>query len=278
MTGAIIGDIIGSTYEFRNVKSKNFDLFPPGSHFTDDSILTVALMDCLRTGKAPRATLRHYARHYAYMPVWGKRFKEWAMLDDCKMPDSFGNGAGMRISADAWWYDNKQDAMAYAKSATVVSHNHPEAVKGAQAIVSAIHAARNKASKSDIKCMLEEETGYNLNLTLDEIRPTYRFDATCPGSVPQAIRSFLESNSFEDAIRNAISIGGDSDTIAAMTGSIAEAYYGTPYHLWSQACKFLDATLTCEVRDFLMVMHGRGNIDSRALDCLDYDQNTIPWL
>lgn len=220
--GPIIGDIIGSIYEFRNIKTTEFDMFNQKCCFTDDTILTVAVADSLLNKKPFDNTVAHYARQYPN--TYGPGFKNW-FNNDLKPYNSFGNGSAMRVSPVGFAFDDLDMVLDVAKQTAEITHNHPEGIKGAQAIASAIYLSRYNKSKIEIKDFITNKFNYNLDFTIDEIRPTYGFDPTCPGSVPQSIVAFLESSDFESAIRLAISIGGDSDTIACMTGGIASAYY-----------------------------------------------------
>lgn len=272
MVGAIIGDIVGSTYEFNNVKKKDFPLFTDKSSFTDDTILTVAIMDSLLTGTTYKTNLKKYARDYGYMPVWGDKFRRWALRDDDTSTNSFGNGAAMRVSPIAWWFDNFDDMLQQVRATVIVSHHSKEAVKGASAIAIGTWMARNNIYKDKIASTIVEHTGYNLDIDLDKVRRTCKFDATCQVTVPFAIKCFLDSTDFEDAIRLAVSIGGDSDTIAAMTGSIAEAFYGTPFWMWKQASSKLDNNLSGVVKKFLTEMNKRGLVRQEAIDYLKYDE------
>lgn len=240
MTGAILGDIIGSRFEWRNNRSKDFELFAQRSTFTDDSVMTIAvakaLLECAPdfsdlSGHTIRC-MRLFGREYKGAG-YGRMFKQWLMSDSDEPINSFGNGSAMRVSACAQVAQTMEQAMELAHKVTVVTHNHPEGIKGAQAVTAAIFLAKQGAGKDEIRTYIEENF-YPLDFTLDEIRESYSFSATCQGSVPQAIEAFLESDSFEDAIRCAISIGGDSDTIAAMAGSIAEEFYGIPTALHSK--------------------------------------------
>jgi ADP-ribosylglycohydrolase len=226
MLGAIAGDIIGSVYEFGCMKSTDFPLFSPESTFTDDTVLTVAVADSILHGKDYAATLKEWGRRHPDAG-YGGMFREWLYADSSLPYGSFGNGSAMRVSPVGFAFRTLPEVMEEAKRSAEVTHSHPEAIKGAQAVASAIFLAKEGAGKGKIKQYVEERFGYSLNRTLDEIRPTYTFDETCQGSVPEAIIAFLESESYEDAIRKAISIGGDSDTIACMTGGIAQAYYKT---------------------------------------------------
>ena len=234
MYGAILGDIIGSPYEFdRGEKTKVFPLFSEESHFTDDTVMTIAVASTLLC--VPRdydaispmvmSSMQKWGHEYPRAGYGGK-FREWLRAEDPKPYGSFGNGSAMRVSAVGWLYDTAELTRLVARLTAKVTHNHPEGIKGAEAVASAIFLARTGESKKTIKKYIEDEFAYNLSRTLDEIRPNYHMDVTCQGSVPEAIIAFLESTDFEDAVRNAVSIGGDTDTIACIAGSIAEAYYG----------------------------------------------------
>lgn len=246
MLGAIIGDIIGSRFEWDNIKTKTFALFTPDCEPTDDSIMTLAVAKALFICAADRSDLEEKAvqcmqelgRRYP-RAGYGKRFTRWLKERDPEPYGSYGNGSAMRVSPCAYAADTLEDAKALSKAVTGVTHNHLEGLKGAEATTTAIFLALQGKEKDEIRDYIDENY-YPMNFTLDEIRPNYRFDVTCQGSVPQAIMAFLESTDFEDAIRNAISIGGDSDTIAAIAGSIAEAYYGIPDDMKNQAVLFLD--------------------------------------
>jgi ADP-ribosylglycohydrolase len=229
--GAISGDVIGSVYEFNNVKEKDFDLFTSDTTFTDDSVLTVATMDALVSGEGT-TTAGDYTRLYQLYGRkypkrgYGSRFYHWIQSNDPKPYESWGNGSAMRASPIGWAFDTIEDVLAEAEKSASVSHNHIEGIKGAQAAALAVFFARNGISKTDIKLSIKERIGYDLERTCDKIRVNYSFDESCQGTVPEAIIAFLESTDYEDAIRLAISLGGDSDTIACITGGIAEAYYG----------------------------------------------------
>lgn len=253
MLGAIAGDIIGSVYEFANVKTKTFPLFPPGSEFTDDTILSVAIADVLLNGGDYVSAFKDYYRRYpAPRGRYGKRFCEWASSAETEPYNSWGNGSAMRVSPVGFAGTELAAVLQEAKRTAEVTHNHPEGVKGAQAVAAAVFLARQGQSKLVIKTYIETAFGYDLSFTLNAIRPTYRFDVSCQGSVPQAIRAFLESSDFEDAIRNAISIGGDSDTIACITGGIAEAFYGgVPAAIAQTAFTYLDPHLRQVVEAFV---------------------------
>lgn len=224
MWGAIIGDVVGSLFERFNHKSKDFELFHALSHYTDDTVMTIATMDALLRNIPFEVAYKEWYRKYP-KAGYGQRFREWGKDDSYEPLRSYGNGSAMRVSPVAYWKDSFEEIMEIAKQSTNVTHNHPEGVKGAQAVASAIFLARTNKSKEEIKKFIEETFDYDLSEPTDSIRKWYKFDVTCQGSVPQAIRCFYEATDFEDAIRLAISIGGDSDTIGCMTGSMAEAYY-----------------------------------------------------
>jgi type I restriction enzyme M protein len=256
MIGAVAGDIIGSVYEFRNRKSKRFPLFGYGCSYTDDSVMTLALCDAILMSGDDRKDLSANAvrcmqdlgRRYPYCG-FGGMFRRWLFSDDPAPYNSFGNGAAMRVSGAAYAGETLEEVLDIAVKITEVTHDHPEGIKGAQAAAAATFLARSGAGKDEIRKHIEEKY-YPLDFTLKEIRPDYRFDVTCQGSVPQALEAFLESRDFEDAVRNAVSIGGDSDTIAAITGAVAEAYYGVPDRIRAKAESYLDSTLLDILRRF----------------------------
>ena len=240
--GAIIGDYAGSKYEWNNFRDEdinNMDLLSTGK-FTDDSVLTVAIMDWINhgCGALGDGAVSHYLRKWAkkYPDAgYGGRFRRWVESDSDEPINSFGNGSGMRVSPCAYYANTLEECLDLAKKSAEATHNHPEGVKGAQAVAEAIYLARSGAGKDGIRKVLEEDFGYDLGLNLDQIgRRAHRFDATCQVTVPEAIICFLNSRDFLDAIRLGIWIGGDSDTIAAIAGSIAEAYYGVPYFIEEQ--------------------------------------------
>ena len=227
MIGAIIGDIAGSRFEFNNVKRSWFKLFADECSFTDDTICTVAIADAIMCGKPYADSLREWCRKYPHpMGGYGASFAGWVFNNTAQPYNSFGNGSAMRVSPVAWLFDKGADVEKEAAKTASVTHNHPEGIKGAQAIAACVFLARTGKTKQEIKEYIETTFGYDLSRTCDEIRPGYKFNETCQGSVPEAIVAFLDSHDFEDAIRLAISLGGDSDTIGAMTGAIAEAFYG----------------------------------------------------
>src|SRR5262245_32317379 len=225
MLGAIAGDIIGSVHEFRETKSTDFPLFVPESRFTDDSVLAIAVADCLMTGKNYVDAFHRYFWEYPNAG-YGLRFFHWASAGRRDAYNSFGNGSAMRVPAVGHAFDTLDEVLAEAARSAEVTHNHPEGVKGAEACAAAIFMARRGESKQRIKHSIQQMFGYDLSGSLDELRPTYEFDETCQGTVPAAMVAFIESTDYEDAVRKAISLGGDADTLACITGGIAEAHYG----------------------------------------------------
>ena len=256
MLGAIIGDIVGSRFEWNNSKSKSFEFITDGCHITDDSIMTLAVARAIlacngrydRLDEAAVVAMREIGRPYPHCGYGGK-FQQWMYSDDPQPYNSFGNGAAMRVSPCGFAARSLDEVKLLARKVTEVSHNHPEGIKGAEATAVCVYLARTGKSIAEIREYVNAAY-YPLDFTLDGIRAAYRFDVSCQGSVPQAITAFLESTDFEDAIRNAVSIGGDSDTIAAIAGGIAEAYYGVPTALRRQALAFLDNRLAAILVDF----------------------------
>jgi ADP-ribosylglycohydrolase len=261
MLGAIIGDIVGSRFEHKNIKSKEFELFTEECSVTDDSIMTLAVAKAIMEAERKDRddidksgdkyyldiencaikNMQKLGRKYPYCG-FGSMFYKWIFSDDPTPYNSFGNGSAMRISSVGFYISDEKEIEMLTKSITGVSHSHEEGIKGAEATVMAIFMARKEFSKEEISNRINQEY-YTLDFKIDDIRDDYVFNATCQGSVPQAITAFLESDSFEDAIRTAVSIGGDSDTIAAIAGSIAEAYYGIPEELKTQAITYMDEYL-----------------------------------
>ena len=224
MIGAIIGDVVGSVYEFNNHRSKEFPLFQAKSDFTDDSVLSFATAKVLLDGGDYAATYQRFARAYPDRG-YGGRFGKWMWLKDPKPYYSFGNGSAMRVAPVGFAFADAETTLVEAKRSAEVTHNHPEGIKGAQAVALAIWMARQGEDRDAIRQAIEKQFGYDLSRTCDLIREVNKFDETCQGSVPEAITCFLESMDFEDCIRLSISIGGDSDTIACIAGGIAQAYY-----------------------------------------------------
>lgn len=244
MIGAIIGDIVGSRFEFDNIKTKDFELFDRECDFTDDTVMTIAIGKALNNYKGGDfkkhlvKTMHEVGNRYPDCG-YGGLFLDWMIHKDTEPYNSCGNGSAMRVSAVGWYVKSIEEAEELAKLTAEVTHNHPEGIKGAQAVAVAIYLARIGEDKEAIKKYIEDNY-YALDFTLDEIRPTYDYEITCQKSVPQAIKAFLEAESFEDTIRNAISIGGDSDTVAAIAGSIAEAYYEIDEEIKETALSYLD--------------------------------------
>lgn len=245
--GAVVGDIVGSRFEFDkyNIKTKDFDLFHEDCEWTDDSLMTVAVADALMQWRRNGGDLRTLATES--MRCWarkilcgyGGRFNDWLFKDDPQPYNSWGNGSAMRVSACGWVGNSLEEVKSLSLQVTDVTHNHPEGIKGAEATAVSIWLARQGWKMSEIRSHIAENY-YPLDFTLDEIRPSYHMDESCQGSVPQALEAFFEATSFEDAIRNAVSIGGDSDTIAAIAGSIAEAYWGIPCEIVENAKHYLE--------------------------------------
>jgi ADP-ribosylglycohydrolase len=225
MIGAIAGDIIGSVHEYARTKSKDFPLFVPASTFTDDSVLTVAVAQAILTDGDYRKAALAFGRRYPNAG-YGGSFADWLRSVDPKPYNSWGNGAAMRVSPVGFAFETVEDVLREAKRSAEFSHDHPEGIKGAQATALAVFLARTEWDKDLIRTEVADRFGYDLDRTVDDIRPGYGFDESCQGTVPEAIVAFLDSSSYEDALRNAISLGGDGDTLACIAGGIAEAYYG----------------------------------------------------
>ncbi|MGH9893512.1 MAG: ADP-ribosylglycohydrolase family protein [bacterium] len=250
MLGAIIGDIIGSVHEFVGTKTKDFPLFVPESKPTDDTVLTIAVADWILSDGDLVALLRAYTRDYPNCG-YGLGYRKWAASGSREPYHSYGNGSAMRASPIGVAFDTIEEVLSRAERSAAVTHNHPEGIRGAQATAAAMFFARHIRDKSEIRRLLEGQFGYDLSSTLDEIRPTYRFNETCQETVPQALIAFLESTSYEDAVRNAISLGGDADTLACIAGGIAEAFYGgVPEEIAGPGLRLLDERLTTVVDRF----------------------------
>ncbi|MBQ9060909.1 MAG: ADP-ribosylglycohydrolase family protein [Firmicutes bacterium] len=254
MLGAIIGDIAGSRFEFYNHKTKDFELFHPDCRFTDDSVMTMAVGAALLESRESEESLEDlFVRHMqklgrAYPNAgYGGRFYDWVFSRDPQPYNSWGNGSAMRVSPCGEMARSLGDAASLARKSAAVTHNHPDGIRGAEAVATAIFLARGGRSKEEIRGHIDRYY-YPIDFTLDEIRPDYQFDVSCRGSVPQALEAFFEADSFEDTIRNAVSIGGDSDTIAAIAGGIAESYYGLDQSLADRAMEYLPEELAQIVR------------------------------
>lgn len=251
MLGAYIGDIVGSIYKWKNIKTKEFPFFGEGCFFTDDSVMTCAVALAIReyiksnkTTDLTGAVVREMRRLGNKYPEagYGRMFRLWLNSPEPRPYNSFGSGSAMRVAAAGWCATSLEEAEALAEASAAVTHNHPEGIKGARATAAAIFLARSCPSLPAIRSYVQAQY-YDLNFTQNEIRPDYRFSETCQGTVPPALVAFFESTGFEDAVRNAISLGGDSDTLAAITGSIAEAYYGIPEDIKAAAMPYLDDEL-----------------------------------
>ncbi len=292
MLGAIIGDIIGSPYEFdfNNIKTKEFPLFGELSKFTDDTIMTLAIAIGLIKGyKSKESTakqiiisMQKLGRKYPNAG-YGTNFHKWLYQEFPQPYSSYGNGSAMRVSAVAWVYNNLRDVEEFAKITASVSHNHPEGIKGAQATAAAIFLARQGADKKYIKNYLEKKYEYKLNRNCDDIRTSYHHVESCQETVPEAITAFLEGGSFEEVIRLAVSLGGDSDTLTAIAGSIAEAYYQIPEDIQQKALSVLDGELKNQLKifeDFLdEICSRRKKLFESALSCKTYFENRkeVQW-
>lgn len=240
MLGAIAGDIIGSFYEKRNLKRKDFEpLFHPRARFTDDTVCLIAVADALLHGRGPVEALQAWGQAHEHVGGWGQRFAFWLVDDDPKPYGSSGNGGAMRVAPAAWLADGLELALAQAETVTVVTHDHPEGLRGALATAAAVWWALHGVDAPRIRTGVSERFGYDLSQSVDEIRPGYRHSEAAQHSVPQALICALEAQSYEDAVRNAISIGGDSDTIAAIAGAVAEARFGLPEAIATRALGFL---------------------------------------
>jgi len=249
--GAIAGDVIGSVYEFDNIKTTEFPLFRADSTFTDDTVLTIAVADVIMNGGDYVRVFKDYFERYPGRS-YGGMFQDWASSAETAPYNSFGNGSAMRVSPVGFAFDTLDEVLVEAKRTAEVTHNHPEGIKGAQAVAAAIFLARTGKGKEEIKQYIEEWSGYSLSEPLDDIGKNYTYDVTCQGSVPQSIIAFLESNDFEDAVRKAVSLGGDSDTVACITGGIAQAFYGgVPDHIAEQVIVRLDDGLRSVVTEFM---------------------------
>jgi ADP-ribosylglycohydrolase len=250
MLGAIVGDIVGSVHEFSGTKSADFELFAPGCTFTDDTVLSVAVAECLLSGASYIDMFHEYALAYPNRG-YGIGFLRWVQGGSREPYGSWGNGAAMRVSAVGFAFDDLERVLGEARRSAEVTHDHPEGIKGAQATSAAILLSRQGASKEEIREYVANTFGYDMNRTVDGIRPSYGFNPSCQGTVPEAIIAFLDSKDFEDAIRLAISLGGDADTLACIAGGIAEAHYGgIPRKIARRGLALLDDRLRGTVERF----------------------------
>lgn len=239
MIGAIAGDIIGARFERYPVKTTEFSFIPSTPTYTDDTVLTVAVADAILSGRPYGIVLKEYANKYWWVP-YGRAFRVWKRLWSGEPYGGFGNGSAMRVSPVGWAYNTAGDVLAQAKASAEVTHNHPEGIKGAQCVALSVYMARNHASKDEIRSRITARFGYNLDRTIEQIRPDYKYNTTCQGSVPESIIAFLDSESYEGAVRNAISLGGDADTMACIAGAIAEPFYGgVPKEIYEMVGKTL---------------------------------------
>ncbi|MEO1526436.1 MAG: ADP-ribosylglycohydrolase family protein [Planctomycetota bacterium] len=250
MLGAIIGDVVGSYYEHFPTKSLDFELFSEHSCFTDDTALTVAVADWLLHGDDLRSYFYDYVDRYPGAG-YGGTFRNWALTRETEPYGSWGNGSAMRVSPVAYATQSLAETLAVAEETASVTHNHPDGVLGAMAVAGCVFVARHGGSKEDVREFVEAEIGYDILTPLDQLRPFDSFDVSCKGSVPQSIRAFLESESVEHAIRLAVSLGGDADTMGCIAGAISEPFYGgVPKSLWDSAAERLDTKLLETVIEF----------------------------
>lgn len=247
MIGAIAGDVIGSVHEVAATKSKRFLLFTPESCFTDDTVMTAAVAEALLTGSDYRRSFQKFYSHYPDAG-YGQQFRMWCELRQTEPYNSWGNGSAMRVSPVALAYDKLEDVLAEAERTAAVTHNHPEGVRGAKATAAAVFLARERPDKRVIAEYVTREFGYELDRSLASVRRTFLFDVSCAGTVPWALRAFLEADGYEDAVRNAISLGGDADTLACIAGAVAGVYYGVPADIEAEVLARLDDRL----RDVVM--------------------------
>ena len=250
MLGAITGDIFCAPYEFDPEPHDNVDLFERHRFFTDDTVLTIATADALLTDGDYATAYRSWGRRYPACS-YGGRFYDWLHSDNAGPYNSFGNGSAMRVSPIGWAFDTLDETLAEAKRSAAVTHNHPEGIKGAQATASAIFLARTGATRDDIRSEITDRFAYDLDRTIAEIRPSYSFNETCQGSVPEALVAFLDADDFEHTLRLAISLGGDADTQAAIAGSVAEAFWGgVPVRIEQEIVECLDDGMLRVIHDF----------------------------
>jgi len=263
MLGAIVGDVIGSPFEHCNIKSTSFRFYDRGAQCTDDSILTVATADVLLNGGDYAKTYQDYFHRFPN-GGYGGSFVVWANRRETKPYNSWGNGAAMRSSPVGWAFDSLDEVLAEARRTAIVTHDHPEGIKGAQTTAACVFLARTRHNRDVIRDFITDQCGYPLGRTIDEIRPSYEFDVSCKGTVPVAVQAFLESTDFESAIRLAISVGGDSDTIACIAGAIAHAFYGgIPEHLLEPV---INIYMSPEMADLSLTFCERFGVPMLAVD------------
>jgi len=254
--GAICGDIVGSIYEFNNIKTKDFKLFGVGVEYTDDTVLTVATMDALINDIPYAESYKKWFRKYPNAS-YGGNFYRWGYSDSLEPYNSWGNGSAMRVSPVGLWFETMDETRAAAALSAAATHNHPEGVKGAESVAAAVYLASHRASKQEIKEYIEKSFGYDLSERIDSIRKWYEYDISCKGTVPPAVICFLESTDFEDAIRLPVSIGGDSDTLACITGGIAEAYYGIPEDIRTETLMKLPGDMISVIEQYYTMIESR---------------------
>lgn len=257
MIGAIAGDIIGSAYEHRPIKTKDFPLFAPDCRFTDDTVLTVAIADAIISGESYRDAVRRWGRRYP-RAGYGGFFWRWLHSENPQPYQSWGNGSAMRVSPLGLAFSTEEEVLRQARMSAEITHDHPEGIRGAQAVALAVFLARTGHDKPSIRERIEGFFGYDLIRNVEDIRPGYSFDVSCAGTVPEAIIAFLDSESYEDAVRNAVSLGGDSDTLACITGGIAGAFYGgVPLEIRSRVLALLPPDLR-QVTETFCARFGQG--------------------
>jgi ADP-ribosylglycohydrolase len=249
MIGAIAGDMIGSVYEATATKTKRFPLFTPESCFTDDTVLSAAVAEVLLDGGSYARAFHRFFRAYPDAG-YGQQFKLWCELRQTKPYNSWGNGSAMRVGPVGLAFDRLDEVLAEAERSAAATHNHPEGIRGAKAVAMAVFLARQRPDKSEIAARIEADFGYDLSVPLKRVRRTFLFDVSCEGTVPWALRSFLEADGYEDAIRNAVSLGGDADTLACIAGAVAGAYYGVPIEIVAEVTSRLDDHLRGVVERF----------------------------
>ncbi len=261
MYGAILGDMIGAPYEFekKQKKSKDFDMFNRRIHFTDDTVMSVAIAEAIMIDETDADEQTMKTAFISHMQKWGRKyptagfggmFSKWLFDEDPQPYGSYGNGSAMRVSSVGWFFNSLERTREVARWSAEVTHNHPEGIKGAEATATAIYMARTEKTKEEIKEYISSEFGYDFSKTCDEIRPWYRFDVSCQGTVPVALIAFFEGQDFEDVIRTAVSLGGDSDTLTCIAGSFAEAFYGVPDSYKSECDKRLPEDIKKVLYDF----------------------------
>lgn len=255
LIGPIAGDIIGSVYERHPIRTTRFPLFAKGCRFTDDTVLTLAIAHAIYSGTSYADSLRSFAHLYPDAG-YGIKFKAWAFFDQPQQ-HSLGNGAAMRVSPIGWWFNSLDEVLEEASKSCLPSHDHPEAIRGAQAVAAAIFLARTGAGKNGIKRFVQRTFNYDLSTTLDEIRKSHPFDSTCQKSVPPALMAFLEGSNYVRTVRLAVSLGYDADTLASIAGAVAGAYYGVPISIHRQALSHLDDHLRDVVMNFNKFLHRR---------------------